>query len=113
MKRAKEFRKWVFEEVLPSIRKNGYYVSSDISEQKIKQLEEELKEKETLLESKDALIEEKDGQLNRLHNIPFEYQTLNCYHIKKELRRMKPYLLFQRQINYHVMRLADSYFFLT
>jgi prophage antirepressor-like protein len=58
MEKAKKFRKWVFEEILPSIRKNRYYVDPSIDSKKIKQLEEQL--------------QEKDEQLNRLHNIQKE-----------------------------------------
>ena len=42
MKEAERFQDYVFEEVLPSIRKNGYFVSSNISPEKVTQLENEL-----------------------------------------------------------------------
>ena len=58
MKEAEKFQDWVFEKVLPSIRKNGYYVGSNVSNDKIKQLEKELEEQKNLN--------------NRLHNIQKE-----------------------------------------
>ncbi len=39
---AKQFKKWVTSEVLPSIRRNGYYVDPSISDEKIEQLRIEL-----------------------------------------------------------------------
>ena len=35
---AKKFRKWVFEEVLPSIRKNGYYLNPNMENKQIQKL---------------------------------------------------------------------------
>ncbi len=43
MERAKLFRKWVFEEVLPSIRKNGHYVDKNITSKQIEELKQQLK----------------------------------------------------------------------
>jgi prophage antirepressor-like protein len=39
---AKQFQKWVTSEVLPSIRRNGYYVDPSIQDEKIQQLQHEL-----------------------------------------------------------------------
>ncbi len=49
-------------EVLPAIRKNGYYVSPAITDGKIAQLQEKLKESRAQLESKEE-------QLGRMYNI--------------------------------------------
>ena len=76
---AEKFKDYVFEEVLPSIRKNGYYVSATITNDKIKELESKLREKEDCLHEKDLCLHEKDlclkakdDQLNRLHDIQKE-----------------------------------------
>jgi prophage antirepressor-like protein len=42
MKEAEEFQRWVINDVLPSIRRNGYYVDPNIANEKIKQLQHEL-----------------------------------------------------------------------
>lgn len=47
---AEKFKDYVFEVVLPSIRKNGYYVSDSISDEKVSQLQEELRQKNIELE---------------------------------------------------------------
>lgn len=39
---AKQFKRWVTSEVLPSIRKKQYYIHSDISEENIRKLEQEI-----------------------------------------------------------------------
>ncbi len=70
MKDAEKFQDWVVEEVLPSIRKNGYYVDPNINNQKIQQLQQELKEK--------------DDQLNRLHNIQKELLSYKKRVVKEE-----------------------------
>jgi prophage antirepressor-like protein len=61
MKKAREFKDWVFEEVLPKIRKHGYYVAPNADADKIRELEEELKEQRELND--------------RLHNIQRELLT--------------------------------------
>jgi prophage antirepressor-like protein len=50
---AKAFKRWITSEVLPSIRKNNYYVDVNINSEKIKQLEHELaQEKHKLAQEK-------------------------------------------------------------
>jgi prophage antirepressor-like protein len=53
---AEKFEKWVFEEVLPSIRKNGVFISKEITPQQIKQASIYLDRKKSLnhLKSVDA-----------------------------------------------------------
>lgn len=42
--KAREFQKWVFEEVLPSLRKNNFYVDNEnITSEQISELEKEIK----------------------------------------------------------------------
>ena len=42
--KCKPFRKWVTHEVLPQIRKQGYYISKSITDEQIKQLESEVQD---------------------------------------------------------------------
>ena len=44
-KRCKDFRNWVVKEVLPTIRKNDYYVSNNISQENYNKLLKELEQK--------------------------------------------------------------------
>lgn len=41
--KAREFQKWVFSNVLPSLRKNGYYLNEDMSSEQYEKLQEELR----------------------------------------------------------------------
>ena len=41
--KAREFQKWVFSNVLPSLRKNGYYLNKDMSSEQYEKLQEELR----------------------------------------------------------------------
>ena len=68
MEKAKLFRKWIFEEVLPSIRKNGYYVAPNINDEKIEQLTNELKKKEKALHEKIDELENSKKKMIRLND---------------------------------------------
>jgi prophage antirepressor-like protein len=68
MNMAKQFRKWVFEKVLPSIRKNGAYIASDITPQQVEIFRQQLEEK-------NKLLEEAARRENRLHDINAELLT--------------------------------------
>ena len=52
---AKQFQKWVFEEVLPSIRKNGFYVSDSLSPNQVERLQQTATNYSTLLKDNDVL----------------------------------------------------------
>ena len=97
MEEAENFQDWVLEEVLPSIRKNGYYVDPNITDEKIKQLEYELKEK-------DNLLEEKENQLNRLHIIQKELITYKKKITKDEIIYIVTTADYARQGIYKVGR---------
>jgi prophage antirepressor-like protein len=58
---AKEFKKWITKIVLPSIRKNGYYVSPELSNENLAKLQTELDETKKKL----ADSERKSVNLNR------------------------------------------------
>jgi len=42
--RTKPFRRWVTHEVLPSIRKHGYYINAQMTEEQLKLMKEKVKE---------------------------------------------------------------------
>jgi len=42
--RCKPFRRWVTHEVLPSIRKHGYYINAQMTEEQLKLMKEKVKE---------------------------------------------------------------------
>lgn len=69
LKSAKQFQKWVFEEVLPSIRKNGFYVSDSITPIQLARLEQTAKNYSKLLVDnavKEKQIEVLDRQNDKL-----------------------------------------------
>lgn len=41
--KAREFQKWVFSDVLPSLRKNGYYLNENMSSEQYEKLQDELR----------------------------------------------------------------------
>lgn len=41
--KAREFQKWVFSNVLPSLRKNGYYLNENMSSEQYEKLQDELR----------------------------------------------------------------------
>ncbi len=69
---AKKFKSWVVEELIPSVRKNGSYVSPDITADQVQKLMEELKEKERLIEEQAAELNEAKRLSNNLNTINAE-----------------------------------------
>lgn len=63
---AKEFRKWVTSEVLPSIRKNGFYVSDNITPGQLARLRYTVKEQQKKLHHLEAQNEILDKQNDKL-----------------------------------------------
>lgn len=62
IEKALEFRKWVTREVLPSIRKNGYYIdNNNITQEQLDKLQKEKDELEIKLKEANELI---DNELN-------------------------------------------------
>lgn len=62
LSKAKEFKRWVTKEVLPSIRKNGYYIdNSNITQEQLDKLQKEKDELEIKLKEANELI---DNELN-------------------------------------------------
>lgn len=63
---ADNFRKWVFEEVLPSIRKNGFYVSDNITPNQLARLQYTVKSQQKKLHMLEAQNEILDRQNDKL-----------------------------------------------
>jgi prophage antirepressor-like protein len=59
MPTAKQFKRWVTSEVLPSIRRNGYYVDPNIQDEKMQMLVEEYKSRMEAAENKLEAAEQK------------------------------------------------------
>lgn len=52
---AKQFQKWVFEEVLPSIRKNGFYVNDNLTPNQVARLQQTATNYSALLKDNEGL----------------------------------------------------------
>lgn len=61
---AERFQRWVFEEVLPSIRKNGFYVKDDLTPNQVARLHQTASNYNALLRDKEYL-ERQVEQLDR------------------------------------------------
>lgn len=58
MPKAEEFQEWVCGEVLPSIRKNGYYIdNNNITQEQLDKLQKEKDELEIKLKEANELID--------------------------------------------------------
>jgi prophage antirepressor-like protein len=101
MKEAENFQDWIVEEVLPSIRKNGYYIKSNINDKQIEKLKQEIDENKKQLE-------EKDAQLNRLHNIQKELITYKKKFSKEETIYIVSTANYARQGIFKVGRTKNS-----
>ena len=56
-KEAKDFRRWITKEVLPSIRKNGYYIdNNNITQEQLDKLQKEKDELEIKLKEANELL---------------------------------------------------------
>jgi prophage antirepressor-like protein len=57
---AKKFQKWVFEEVLPSLRTKGYAVSETITDEQVAKLVTDAKDKAKLIEAQGKVVRVND-----------------------------------------------------
>lgn len=63
---AKQFQKWVFEEVLPSIRKNGFYVSDNLTPNQLARLRYTVKNQQKklhMLEAQNKILDRQNDKL--------------------------------------------------
>lgn len=63
---AKQFQRWVFEEVLPSIRKNGFYVSDNLSPNQVARLQYTVREQQKKLHKTQRMLETIEKQNDKL-----------------------------------------------
>lgn len=68
---AKDFRKWVTNEVLPQIRKNGYYLSAPAQTERLRAEQKKIMAIESLLQTETAALEKLE-QLQEKGLIPAE-----------------------------------------
>ena len=61
---AKKFKHWVTKEVLPSIRKNGFYIGEDLTPNQVARLQQTASKYNALLKDKEYL-ERQVEQLDR------------------------------------------------
>lgn len=61
---AERFQRWVYEEVLPSIRKNGFYIKDDLTPNQVARLQQTASNYNALLKDKEYL-ERQVEQLDR------------------------------------------------
>ncbi|MDJ0579095.1 BRO family protein [Crocosphaera sp.] len=80
---AQEFQQWVFENVLPSIRKTGQYsvqpkTALELAKEQVKLLEEmeRLEKEKQLLEVQNELLEEENEQLSETVDELFDYSSI-------------------------------------
>ena len=72
---AKQFQKWVFEEVLPSIRKNGFYVSDNISPNQLARLQYTVKEQQKKLRMLESIEKQNDKLIEALARKTSAYRS--------------------------------------
>ena len=133
---ALEFEKWVFDEVLPSIRKNGLYISDNITTDQLKKAKEYLTEKGIkkilLTTTEDKLQEEykliRSAQTNKsdfddlalkilkkrevgqaTNNLIFKIYDKKYKRIQKQLAKVKPDPSEYVEINSHGFSINYQY----
>jgi prophage antirepressor-like protein len=84
MKSAVAFQSWVTKDVLPSIRKKGYYIKPDLDEKETEQLREELAAREKQLSEARAELKKKDAQLNIVHQVNKDLLESKKFNEKKD-----------------------------
>jgi prophage antirepressor-like protein len=88
-KEAEKFQDWIFEEVLPSIRKKGYYVPENLNNKQLIELQKQLLLKDKTIESQILLLKEKEEKFKALiKQKEFELnqtkQEMDWLHIKSK-----------------------------
>lgn len=95
---AKKFKKWITSEILPSIRKQGYYIQPNINTEELEKLKDELNLKTSELELKTSELER-----HKSCNIVLTNYVSN---VKQRLRRQIIYIattkLYAQQNNFKV-----------
>lgn len=104
--KAKEFKRWVTKEVLPSIRKNGYYIdNSNITQEQLNKLQKEKDELEIKLKEANELI---DNELNAdyFYTIREVREIFGLWEDEFSTDRLKE---VSEKLNHHTRQLKGKY----
>lgn len=104
--KAKEFKRWVTKEVLPSIRKNGYYIdNNNITQEQLDKLQKEKDELEIKLKEANELI---DNELNAdyFYTIREVREIFGLWEDKFSTDRLKE---VSEKLNHHTRQLKGEY----
>ena len=104
--KAKEFKKWVTKEVLPSIRKNGYYIdNNNITQEQLDKLQKEKDELEIKLKEANELI---DNELNAdyFYTIREVREIFGLWEDEFSTDRLKE---ISEKLNHHTRQLKGEY----
>lgn len=105
-KEAKDFRRWVTKEVLPSIRKNGYYIdNNNITQEQLDKLQKEKDELEIKLKEANELI---DNELNAdyFYTIREVREIFGLWEDEFSTDRLKE---VSEKLNHHTRQLKGEY----
>lgn len=124
---ARKFMQFVYEDVLPSIRKTGAYVSPNIQSNQLKELtnmlqamEKRIQDMNNDIQSKDRQLEQKDNQIMQLVNRVLEDRpklailtnripTKHCLCVFKKGNIYKFLRIQKRNLSQAVKRLPDGF----
>ena len=104
--KAKEFKRWVTKEVLPSIRKNGYYIdNNNITQEQLDKLQKEKDELEIKLKEANELI---DNELNAdyFYTIREVREIFGLWEDEFSTDRLKE---ISEKLNHHTRQLKGEY----
>lgn len=113
---AKEFRRWVFEEVLPCIRKNGAYMTDDVQARAIDdpdflmKLAKALKEQKQKIREQKKIITEQSAEIEQLSNrASYVEQVLACPNLICITQIAQDYGMSARKFNLILEQLRIQY----
>lgn len=113
---AKEFRRWVFEEVLPCIRKNGAYMTDDVQARAIDdpdflmKLAKALKEQKQKIREQKKIITEQSAEIEQLANrASYVEQVLACPNLICITQIAQDYGMSARKFNLILEQLRIQY----
>lgn len=113
---AKEFRRWVFEEVLPCIRKNGAYMTDDVQARAIDdpdflmKLAKALKEQKQKIREQKKIITEQSAEIEQLSNrASYVEQVLACSNLICITQIAQDYGMSARKFNLILEHLRIQY----
>jgi anti-repressor protein len=104
-KEAKDFKRWVFNEVIPQIRKTGNYVTQNAHQQIdskfMLKIAEAMKKQEMTIAEQKLKIESQDNTISEISNTQYSYSIRECKsRLMIEENRLKTFLKQKRWIQY-------------